>query len=98
MAEDNYQNILAAEKQTIGKLDPAAQVLQAATRGWRLFPVRARDKTPLVKGWPELATTDNSKLNEWFRKYPKCNWGPATGLSTGILVLDADSDVALAAL
>lgn len=76
------------------------QLLRLAHRGWRLFPVKARSKTPLVMGWPEAATSNSLQLAEWIRKYPKCNWGLATGSGSGsgILVLDADSDEALAEL
>jgi len=74
------------------------QVLGAAARGWRLFPVKARSKAPLISRWPELATTDETQLKAWLRKQPNCNWGLATGLGSGILVLDADSDAALAQL
>ena len=87
-----------AQKQTVGQSDSSTQLFQAASRGWRIFPVKFRDKTPLVKGWPNLATTDRAKISEWLRKYPQCNWGLATGFGSGLLVLDADSDEALSEL
>jgi len=31
------------------------EVRAAAARGWRLLPIRALDKTPLVKAWPQAA-------------------------------------------
>jgi hypothetical protein len=73
----------------------STHVFQAISRGWRIFPVKFREKLPLVKGWPNLATADKAKISEWLRQYGQCNWGLATGSASGILVLDADSDEAL---
>lgn len=75
---------VSQEKQSFDNQSPMDQVFQAATRGWRLFPVKPRDKMPLIKGWPEFATTDVAILGEWLRKHPNCNWGlgPA-GTQTG---------------
>lgn len=63
-------------------------LLELADLGFRLFPVRG--KTPLVKGWREVATTDHAKLAEWFDKPTPPNVGLATG--DGLLVLDVDVD------
>jgi Bifunctional DNA primase/polymerase, N-terminal len=37
-------------------------ILRLAAEGLRLFPVIARDKKPLVKDWPNLATTNEEQL------------------------------------
>jgi len=65
-------------------------VLRLAERGWRLFPVRQRDKTPLVKDWPSVATTDADTIRAWAQQYPGCNWGLACGPASGVWVLDVD--------
>ena len=71
------------------------QFSYATNPKWRLFPVKQRDKKPLIKDWPKLATSDKETLLGWATKYPNCNWGLATGPDSGIFVLDADSDAAL---
>ena len=63
-----------------------------ARRGWRLLPCVAGGKTPLLKRWPALASSDLAAIEEWSAKNPKCNWGVATGPESGVLVLDVDGE------
>jgi TolB-like protein len=74
------------------------EILAAASRGWRLHPVRARDKAPLVKDWPNAATTDIAQLGEWAGRFPACNWAVATGPESGVFVLDVDGNPGKASL
>jgi hypothetical protein len=74
------------------------EVRAAAGRGWRLFPVEARGKLPLIKGWPEAATSDIAQLETWAHQYPACNWGLATGTGSGVVVIDVDGAEGRAAL
>jgi hypothetical protein len=67
-----------------------AEVAAAARRGWRLFPVEARGKLPLLKGWPEAATEDVAQLAMWAHQHRGCNWGLATGTVSGLVVIDVD--------
>lgn len=66
------------------------EVSAAAGRGWRMFPVEAKGKLPLVKGWPEAATSDIAQLEAWQHQHPACNWGLATGKASGLVVIDVD--------
>jgi hypothetical protein len=66
------------------------EVCAAASRGFRLFPVEASGKLPLIKGWPEAATSDMKQLEAWAHQYPACNWGLATGTASGLVVIDVD--------
>lgn len=63
----------------------------AAHLGWRVHPLRARDKRPLLKRWPEKATTDPAIIRAWWNEWPNANIGVATGQVSGIFVLDIDS-------
>lgn len=74
------------------------EIRAAAARGWRLLPVLARAKTPLVKEWQRLATSDLGQLETWAVQFPGCNWGMATGLGSGVFVLDVDGEPGVAAL
>jgi putative DNA primase/helicase len=71
------------------------EICAAAGRSWRLFPVKAKEKLPLVKGWPEAATSDIAQLEVWAHHYPACNWGLATGTASGLFVVDLDGDTGL---
>jgi hypothetical protein len=64
------------------------EILAFAEQNFKLFPVKVRDKTPLIKGWPSLATNEVAQLEKWARQFPNCNWGAKTG--DGIVVLDVD--------
>jgi hypothetical protein len=73
-------------------------VLRLVSRGWRLFPVQARSKLPLVAGWPQQASCEPERLREWMQKYSDCNWGLATGRDSGVFVLDVDGEQGLVAI
>lgn len=85
------------EREKDGQQLPA-HLLYAAARGWRLLPVKERGKDAFMKGWPEKATSDIGKITEWFHQHSRCNWGLATGKESGVFVIDADGDDAIAEL
>jgi len=60
---------------------------------FKVFPVRLHDKRPLIetgKDHAEHASTDPDVIQRWFRKWPDCQIGCATGAASSIAVLDAD--------
>lgn len=67
-------------------------VLRMAARGWRLFPVEARGKKPLIRAWQKEATTDNAAVRRLSRQSPGCNWGLACGVVSDVWILDVDGD------
>jgi hypothetical protein len=73
-------------------------VLALAAHGWRVFPCRPRDKTPLVREWQHIATTGPEQIRAWYAEYPACNWGIATGRASGTWVLDVDGAQGTASL
>ncbi|MFG1393292.1 DUF3987 domain-containing protein [Xanthobacter agilis] len=74
---------------------PGAAILEAALAyaraGFRIFPVR-QDKVPLVKVWAQTATTDETKIREWWAKWPTAIIGLPTGAVNGLWALDLDVD------
>jgi hypothetical protein len=68
----------------ISTLSP--EITAAAGRRWRLFPVEANGKLPLVKEWQTIATSDQAQLEAWAAQWPSCNWGLATGKASGCLL------------
>src|SRR5262245_10153230 len=67
----------------VGLLDAG---LQAAKRGWKIFPC-GKQKLPLVK-WSEVATTDEATITAWAKQWPGALW--ARALPANILLIDLD--------
>jgi hypothetical protein len=61
--------------------------LQAAKRGWRIFPCKG-NKKPLVDHWNKVAATDELTITRWAKQYPGGLWGRA--LEADVLVIDLD--------
>jgi hypothetical protein len=57
-------------------------------RGFRVFPLLPNSKRPMIKGWPERATTDPAQVAAWWRRFPRANVAIATG--DGLVVIDVD--------
>ena len=76
-----------AEKR-IATLSNAA--IRYAEKGWRVFPLISNIKKPLIKGWPNQATTNSKQIQQWWTNNPNVNIGIVTGPSSGILVIDID--------
>ena len=70
--------------------------LQYAGRGWRVFPLKPRGKTPILKGGFKLATVAPSQLEAWWGAWPDANVGIATGLASNLIVYDLDGIKGLA--
>jgi hypothetical protein len=76
---------------TTTAVDLRAGALALAARGWRVFPLAPGTKDrPLVKAWPQTATTDPAQIEAWWRETPTANIGLATGPGSGLFVLDVD--------
>jgi len=63
--------------------------LSYAEHGFHVFPVRPHRKEPLIKDWPNRATTDEAIIRKWWSRHPDANIGIATGPS-GIIAIDVD--------
>ena len=73
-------------------------IIEAVQRGWRLFPVKSREKLPLISEWPARASSDPAVLEAWAREYPRLNWGVATGQPSNVFVVDVDGKAGRASL
>ena len=55
--------------------------LEYARRGWKVVPVRPREKAPLLHDWPNRASSDEETVAGWFEKWPDANVGVAKGVT-----------------
>jgi len=66
--------------------------IDLAKRGWRVLPVKPKQKTPQIDKWQKHASTDSNIIQDWWKKWPFANVGIATGKESNLLVLDVDVD------
>ncbi|WP_370964916.1 bifunctional DNA primase/polymerase [Amycolatopsis sp. cg9] len=64
--------------------------LDAAHRGWPVFPLQPNSKIPAIKRWEQRATTDSETIHRWWPDKSRKNVGIACG-PAGLLVLDLDA-------
>lgn len=64
-----------------------AEALKAAERGWPLLPLVG--KRPIHREWQRAATPDPDKVKEWAEKG---NVGLRTGVASGVVVVDDDTE------
>ncbi len=61
--------------------------LNATRRGFAIFPLVPNAKTPALKNWQNLATTDTTQIKAWWAQWPEANIGITT---ERLLVVDID--------
>lgn len=64
--------------------------LAYVARGWLVFPLAPRQKTPLTDHGFKDATADSAVVSSWWTTWPDANVGVATGAVSGIDVVDLD--------
>lgn len=72
------------------------EALEYAARGWRVFPCKPGDKTPITPNGCLDATVDASKIRSWWDRTPDANIGLATGKESGLAVIDLDGEEGIA--
>ena len=81
---------MAPSRRELSRLGKAA--VRYATRGWRVFPLKPRDKVPLTTHGFKDATCDPATVAAWWDATPDANIGFVPGAS-GLVVIDADGPV-----
>lgn len=66
------------------------QILQLADMGLRIHPLSTKNKIPLLDEWTRKASASEEVIKKWGSKFKDCNWGIATGLESGVFVVDID--------
>ncbi|MEV2276171.1 bifunctional DNA primase/polymerase [Nocardiopsis sp. NPDC049922] len=74
----------------MGTFAPVDYALAAARRGWPVFPLTPKSKKPpKVRDWEKQASTDPDQIRAWWKRWPKANYGIATG-PANLVVVDLD--------
>lgn len=79
-----------AERTPTTALEVPAAALNYASRGWRVLPVQARGKRPLISDWVHRASCNAHTITGWWRRWADANIGILCGAASGIIVLDVD--------
>lgn len=76
-----------------------AAAMDYATRyRWRIVPLRARTKIPLVEEWQRVSSSAAEMVEHWWRQWPTANCGVQLGPRSGIIDVECDSQEAEQAL
>lgn len=67
-----------------------AAALDFSAIGWRVFPVAADGRSPLVEGGCHAASADPGKVRRWWSAPRPANIALACGPESGVLALDID--------
>lgn len=57
---------------------------------WKLSPLVPQSKEPLIKNWPDAATSEVGQISKWWRRWPQANIGLLCGQASGVVVVDID--------
>ncbi|MER9596082.1 DUF3631 domain-containing protein [Mesorhizobium sp. M0244] len=76
--------------------DVLAAALDYAAAGFPLLPIswnpKTGKKTPCIKDWPKLASTDPDQIRHWFgEQFPHAGIAALTGERSGLVLIDVDS-------
>ena len=64
-----------------------------ARRGWRVVPIPPGEKFPRgITAWQTEGSTDEAKITHWWTQAPDHGIGIVTGATSGLWVLDVDTD------
>jgi len=89
----SFQPIANAIAEVSEACKPIDTALTYGRAGLRVFPCDPRDKTPLVARGYKAATRDPKQIRAWWTQWPNAMIALATGVQTGIFVLDVDVDL-----
>ena len=76
----------------IAILTALPDALGYAARGWRVLPVAAGGKRPLLPAWQKAASDDEETVAGWWDRWPDANVGVLLGEASGIVDVEFDDD------
>ena len=57
-----------------------------------VHPCLPSSKKPILKDWPNRASSDPQQIKRWWRRWPRANVAIATGGTARLLVVDIDHE------
>jgi len=66
--------------------------------GWRIVPLKERDKLPLLESWQKISSAAPEMIDVWWRQWPAANCGVQLGPRSGVVDVECDTPEAEAAL
>ncbi len=79
---------------SMNELTHAEAAIEYARAGFRVFPLHdagsEKGKRPRISNWPNVASSDETQIRQWWEKFPNANIGLLTGSEVGFYVLDID--------
>lgn len=79
------RSVQAGRAEALGALDFA---LRYAAMGIRVIWIPPGSKAPVMKAWPNAATTERTVIEQWALDHPGCNFGLVMG--DGFVAIDID--------
>ncbi len=61
-----------------------------AAHGFKVIPVKKKDKRPYIGGWPNNGTSEKTQIDKWVNQFPQAIVGLPCGMNE-IVVLDFDN-------
>lgn len=90
---DNTKKIKNQEKRSINEMSLSEAALYYAHLGYKVFPLKPRDKRPLgvlIRHGCKDASADIDTIKKWWEAYPEANIGFVTGKANHCIVIDID--------
>lgn len=64
--------------------------LKYAALGWKVFPAAPGQKVPITAHGVKDATSEETRIRDWWAKWPTANIAVACGSESGVYVIDVD--------
>jgi hypothetical protein len=75
-----------------------SDLLLAAQRGWKIFPLLHNSRFAVRQPLLHHATSNEAQIEHWENQYPECNWAVATGKESGVFAIKFSLDTGLATM
>ena len=76
-------------------MNPLDAALGYSQRGFSIIPIKPRDKKPLIPWKPyQNRRATEKEIEAWWDKWPNANVGIVTGVVSGLVVIDLDTQKA----
>ena len=86
----NMAEVKPIDLKDINVMSKINAALEYGRMGFKVFPIKPNEKSPQVKGWQKVATSEPEEINALWTKFPEANIGILCGKKGGVFVIDVD--------